>query len=105
MYELYDPEHTYILPNGEQGTCERLMRDFAACDTIPYAIRAQDNVLSEMTRLGVLKERYGVSDDDAQTALDAVNAAIAAEKEQAEKERSSVEDIQAQLDALAGIPA
>lgn len=74
MYQLYNPQTTYMLPNGEVGTNERLLQDFPLCGSVPYACVADDGVLSEMTRLSVLKTVYGIDEDDNEAAVAAINA-------------------------------
>lgn len=101
MYEIYDPQKAYTLPNGEQGTLERLKKDFPLCDTVPYAVNAADGILSEMTRLSVMKGIYHVTEEDNQAAIEAINAAIEARS----PDPATLDDIQAQLDALAGVTA
>ena len=98
MYQLYDPETTYVFPNGKTADLSAVKIDFPLCDSVAFACVADDGVLSEMTRLSVLKGIYQVEDEDPQAAIDKINQAIA----ERNPNPATVADIQAQLDALAG---
>ena len=104
-YQIYDASKTYVLPNGKEADADYLAKDFPLIRTVPYAMRGENGTITELTMLSVLKGQHGVTDSDPQDAIDAVNAAIDAEYQAQLNAVTNSKDIQAQLDALAGIEA
>lgn len=90
MYELFNASETYVLPSGKSVFGKDLESSFPGCSgSVVYGAVVADGILSEMTRLSVLRDAYGVYTDDAAQAITEINAA---------KEEKRRLDIQMALD-------
>lgn len=76
MYELFNPSKKYTLPDGTKADGAALEKDFPLCTSIPYAAVASDGVLSELSRLSVIKDAYNVDEQDDKKAIVAINNEI-----------------------------
>ena len=90
MYEIFDASGKYTLPNGRVMAGKDLESSFPGCaSNVTYAAVVSDGILSEMTRLSVLRDTYNVYTDDAAQAVSEINEA---------KEEKRRLDIQMALD-------
>lgn len=106
QYKYYDRTYSLTFPSGRTLSPQELADSeiYSALGTIDCAIVVlSDGVTYEYKRLGELKEAYGVSNEDPESAVSEVNEKIRKAEEEAAARHSSVQSIQAQLDALAGI--
>ena len=60
--EKFTGTKTYMYPNGEIATPERMKSDFPAIDTFPHVIETDHRrqVCFAVTQLGVLEDMYGI---------------------------------------------
>ena len=76
MYEIFNPSKKYTLPDGTKADGAALEKDFPLCTSVPYAAVASDGVLSELSRLSVIKDAYNVDETDDEKAIAAINEEI-----------------------------
>lgn len=94
MYSLFNPSTTYTLPDGTKADGHALEKDFPLCTSVPYAAVAEDGVLSELSRLSVLKDVYGIEETDSSAAIDAINAEVRRRRDQREFDQQAIETTQ-----------
>lgn len=105
MLKYYKKGDALTFPSGATYTYEKLCAHDAynILGLVDCAIdEASDGVTSSITRLAPLKERYGIAEKNPDTAVELIIAAQAAEEESQKQEQANLNDIQAQLNALAG---
>lgn len=106
QFKYYDRTYSLTLPSGKTMSPQELADNeiYSALGTIDCAIVVlSDGVTYEWKRLGELKEEYGVSNDDPEAAVNEVNEKIRQAEEEDKELLSSVQEIQMQVDALAGV--
>lgn len=82
LYTLYDQSKTYIFPNGEEANFERVKQDFPLAGTVDYVVRGDNNVMTEMTQLSVMRQVYCIDEEvSAEDAVALVNQKEAARRE------------------------
>lgn len=94
MYEIFNPLKEYFLPDGSQSSGENLEKDFPLCTSIPYAAVVEDGVLSELTRLSVLKDIYDIDEADSSAAITKINEEIHSRNNQRVFDQQAIETTQ-----------
>ena len=95
--EKFDGTKTYMFPNGDIATPERMRADFPAIDTFPHVLEINGDVCQAVMNLNALRQIHTVDDglDEAEAIL-----AIQAEmnKPQPEPEPTAEERIAAAME-------
>lgn len=94
MYVIFDPSKTYALPDGSSAKGSDLSSDFPMCDTVPYAAVVNDGILSELSRLSVIKDAYNVEESDSEKAIAAINVEIKRRNAQRVVDEEAIETTQ-----------
>ena len=58
--EIYDGKKTYMYPNSEVATPERLEKDYPAIKVFPHVIEVNGNTLGAVMELEALKGMYDI---------------------------------------------
>lgn len=105
MELIYDKQSNITMPDGTVWTPEQLQsskfyRPLIARDCV--ITTTSDGVLRSFQPLADLKDAYGVTTEDPAQALAEIQQKRAEAEQQAQEEASTISDLQAQMDALAG---
>jgi len=91
--QKYDNTKTYMYPNGEIATPERVKKDFPAIDTFTHIIETDEagQVLFAVQNLAAIKSQMGInvdlSDDEAIQQIETIRNAPSPEPEISPEER------------------
>lgn len=61
--EKFDGTKTYMYPNGEVATPERIRADFPAVDLFPHVIEVNGDVCQAVMALSACRHHYNVPDE------------------------------------------
>lgn len=71
--EIFDGTKTYMFPNGDIATPERIRQDFPAVDVFQHVLEVNGNVCQAVMSLSALRNNHtvdeGLSDDEAIIAI------------------------------------
>ncbi|SDN79360.1 hypothetical protein [Acetanaerobacterium elongatum] len=70
--ELFNGKKTYMFPNGEVATPERIKQQFPAVEVFPHVLEVNGNVCQAVQELAAMRSSYGI--DDALTDAQALEA-------------------------------
>ena len=105
-YEYYDRSTSLTFPDGTSMTAAEMAESdfYRLLGTVDCAIcRYPSGAVYFFQLLDELKMQYGVDEADPADAVAAINEKAAEMEEHAAQEAASLADVQAQLDALAGV--
>lgn len=106
MFEIFDSSKQYTLPNGVtySGNDLKEKSGYELLKNVPCVVNVTGGVMTSMQSLAAFAEQYGVEYEGEEE--DILAKTIEAKNKQEEenaKERATIFDIQAQMDALCGI--
>lgn len=105
-YKYYDRTYPLTFPSGKTMTPDEMASSdiYTALGRLDCAIiTLSDGVTYEYRLLGELKNEYGVENDDPVSAVEEVNEVIKRQENERDDQYVSIQEIQAQMDALCGI--
>ncbi len=91
--EKYDGSKTYMFPNGELATPERVKKDYPAVDTFTHIVETDEasQVMFAIQNLAAIKSQMGIgvstSDEEAIKQIENIRNAPAPEPEPTPEER------------------
>lgn len=106
MLKIYNKEESLTWPNMKTMTVEELKKDddYMVMFTGDWVIdTTEDGITWSFFPLSNMKEAYGVQEEDPETALQKCLEEKAKREEQAAQDAVTIQNLQEQLDALAGI--
>lgn len=93
-YVLFSNDNNWVLPNGEKATVENLKKDFPTIEMSTYAAVVTDGVVCVLNNLSMLKNEYGIDEDDNLLAIEKINDAI----EDYSPNIASLSEVKSQID-------
>ncbi len=60
--ELFSGKKTYMFPNGEVATPERVKQQFPAVEVFPHVLEVRGNVCQAVQELSAMRSYYGIDE-------------------------------------------